>query len=258
MVTLTTNPHPPSARATPEITDFGAKVDATGPDRAAIVELPAVYLETAATLLAAARNEATRITDEAHAEAAAIVTGARAEHDRLLGRIRPPELVDLLLQDPPQVSGRGVHSSEISAHTFRTTFRGLDAQSVGDWLAVVEASHAVLEDERDHLQQGWDEMLIKAARLRSAFHSMPQAVRDPWHWFALAIAGGRPNIQAAGTDAGFARDALAGAVHGRRRTKSALSAAGAQLARMQHGSAILERSNEQLRTQLIDTLAYGP
>lgn len=146
-----------------------------------------------------------------------------------------------------------VHSSEISARAFRTAIRGLDPHGVTDWLRVVEASHAALEDELERLRRGWDEMLIASADLRSAISASP-ATQARWGSLARTIGIGRPDPQLVTMDTGSTRDALAGAVRGRRRTKAALASAGVQLARMQHRAALLQRSNEQLRSQLIDTL----
>lgn len=147
-----------------------------------------------------------------------------------------------------------VHSSEISAHEFRTSFRGLDPQAVGDWLRVVEASHAAQADELERLRAGWDEMLIAIARMRAAGSDSRGATNARWSSLARQIADGRPDPTLRAADVTAIRDPFAGQIRGLRRTQAALQAAEIQLSRMQHGAALLQRSNERLRSQLIETL----
>lgn len=207
-------------------------------------------------LLVKARREAESIRNEARREAEAIVASAHAERDRVLQKVgSEAALHGQRLNKRPVHPATLVHSSEISTHMFRRSFRGLDAEAVCDWLAVVEASYAALEDELDRLRSGWDEMLIASARMRFATSAAQVSAQDPWRSVARSIASSRPNAKLLESDTSIARDALAGPPRGRRRTQKALTAAGVQLARMQHDAALLQWSNEQLRSQLLDTLA---
>lgn len=144
-----------------------------------------------------------------------------------------------------------VHSSEISARAFRTSFRGWDRRSVVEWLDIVEASHATLEDELERMRSGWDEMLIACARKRNS----PDA---SWGQVAAAITTAQPISDLLETRiTADALVALRGPLRGLRRTRAALDEANLLLARSRNAVATLRRTNDELRGQLITGLTTG-
>lgn len=147
-----------------------------------------------------------------------------------------------------------VHASEISARTFRRSFRGLDPRSVQDWLAVVEASHAALEDELHRLRTGWDAMLTAASRVRRS-PAAPGLATDPWAHLAAVTEAAQPcsDLLDLRPDRD-ARNAFDGQPRTRAQLRVALSRGSTLLARTEQSASILRVTNDQLRAQLIDTL----
>jgi DivIVA domain-containing protein len=162
-------------------------------------------------------------------------------------------VVALLPEDPqplhPPVSL--VHSSEITSRAFPKAFRGLDEDSVYAWLEVVEGSHQALEEELERLRQGWDELLINAARALNSSRQDPATRKE----LIERLAASRPSAEIEETATGFSRSLIEGALKGRQSARAALRAAATQLARMQHQTALLRRSNEELRSTLISLMA---
>lgn len=148
-----------------------------------------------------------------------------------------------------------IHSSEITARTFRATFRGLDPEAVRGWLQLIEASQEALEDEVERLSRGWDALLLAAARLRAALSEPEGELATRWEALARCLSETRPNPELSATTTGFARAALDEAARGRRSAQAALFDAATQLARLQHETAVLRHENEQLRSRLIETVA---
>lgn len=147
-----------------------------------------------------------------------------------------------------------VHSGEIAARTFRTTFRGLDPVEVREWLTVVEASHEALEDELDRIRDAWEDLLLASAHLRAAAASGDPLTAERWNTLASAFRATRPDAELEGSSTGFARAALDDAMRGRGDARAALLGAVTHLARLQHENTMLRRDNDALRQQLIDTL----
>lgn len=220
----------------------------------------------ARVLLSDARREARRLLLEAREQSAVIVDEARTQAAEMLAtaKAQAPAQKDAAGKESPltrlraaRVPATSVHSSEISARSFRKVVHGLDGHAVREWLSVVQASHAALEDELDRLRWGWDEMLIASARASTSGSNGSVEQSNPWRSLARSIDVGRPDPQLISPHTGSTRNALAGAVRGRRQTRAALAEASTQLARMQHDNALLLRANEELRTQLIQTIVEG-
>lgn len=187
------------------------------------------------------------VVADAHRQAREIIDEAKAKRDDLIEQARAEvALIDARRPDPSSRPITPIHSSEIAARTFPKAFRGLDKSAVYEWLSMAQASHATLEEELDRLRTAWDEILVALTRLESH----PER-------FALAevLAAGRPDPAVSSVDTSAVRETLTGPIRSVRKARASLASARLQLARLQHRAALLQRSNEQLRTQLLKTLA---
>lgn len=172
--------------------------------------------------------------------------GSRQSQSGVIYESRPrPPIVDL-------------HSSEISTRFFPKKWAGIDPTSVREWLLVVEPSFAALEDEVLRLRDSWDEILIAASRARAALgRSIEREDQNVWRALARALVSVRPPMGVPVLHASSTRAAFSGRLRRKKDLQAALEASNTQLARLQRTAALLERSNEQLRTQLIDSLVVG-
>lgn len=151
-----------------------------------------------------------------------------------------------------------LHSTEISSRHFSRSTRGLDPLEVTEWLRMVEESYAALEDEVTRLRQSWDDLLISAARTRGHLSGADSASEEAWRHLARALVRVRPTAGIPAVHAQATRTVAEGHLKSKKALRAALASSMNQLARTQETALRLESANEQLRTQLIETVFEGP
>lgn len=147
-----------------------------------------------------------------------------------------------------------MHSSEVSTEGLRVTFRGFDRRQVEDRMDATAASYAALEQEVERLRDAWDELLIALAGAgkRRSDGSFDRGALD---LIARRMMAARPPTGVPLAAAPLARGGLTEARRSRASMRLAVREANVQVARLQRAAALLERSNEELRTRLIELLA---
>lgn len=234
---------------------------------------------------AVAESDARRIREEAEIDAQQvreiadldrnrIVEGARAQAFFEADHIREQGIRQArqgMLRVTPTTTP--IHSSEISARDFPRALRGFDPQAVSKWLALVEQSYALVEDELERRRIDADDVVqaLTEVRRRLARAGTIDAGRDDeldgakaaWNR-AVEVAGASLGGTRLGFDTLVVRTALLETPLRRRllgysrdQVRRLLEASAAQLARLENQLHLTHAENERIRSLLLEQLAEG-
>jgi cell division septum initiation protein DivIVA len=208
---------------------------------------------------------------DAEAEAARIVAEARTQAHFEASHIRDEgarQARAVMLRVPPTTAP--IHSSEISLREFPRSLRGLDAEAVSKWLALVEQSYALVEDELERRRRDLDAMLNALGDLRRRLGRTGESghldedmnhARASWNR-AVEIASGSVPSTRLGFDTLVVRTALMETPlrrqllgFSREQVRRLLEASAAQLARLENQLHLTHAENERLRALFLEQLA---
>jgi cell division septum initiation protein DivIVA len=234
-----------------------------------------------------ASRDAARLRDEAEAQRQQLLHEAReaAEAERLriiedaraqayfeASQIREQgarQARSVMLRVPPTTAP--IHSSEISLREFPRSLRGFDADAVSKWLALVEQSYALVEDELERRSRELDDMLQALSEVKRhlgrASAGDGERVEDEmgrarasWNR-AVEIATTSVPATRLGFDTLVVRTSLLEtplrrqlAGYSRDQVRRLLEASAAQLARLENQLHLTHAENERLRSLFLEQL----
>jgi phytoene dehydrogenase-like protein len=202
-----------------------------------------------------------RIVEEARAQAYFEASHIRDEGARQARAV--------MLRVPPTTTP--IHSSEISLREFPRSLRGVDAEAVSKWLALVEQSYALVEDELDRRRRELDDVLTSLGDMRRhltrasagdgerAEEDLGRA-RESWRR-AVEITSSTVPATRLGFDTLVVRTSLMETPlrrrlmgYSREQVRRLLEASAAQLARLENQLHLMHAENERLRSLFLEQL----
>jgi cell division septum initiation protein DivIVA len=229
-------------------------------------------LAHAEQLRAEAEADAQAIRDKALQEGARIVEDARVQAYFEASHIREEgarQARATMLRVPPTTAP--IHSSEISLREFPRSVRGVDPEAVSKWLALVEQSYALVEDELERRRRDLDDLLAALGDMRrhlgrahaSGGEEVDDAMgraRDAWNRAVEVACASVPSTRL-GFDTLVVRTALMETPlrrqllgYSRDQVRRLLEASTAQLARLENQLHLTHAENERLRSVFLEQL----